>query len=306
MNRRDFLKTSLVLLTSSALSRLYARTNSLGAQRIRLIHSNDTHSQIEPLPMNHPKYPGRGGYAARAEVIKKLRAEGYPTLLLDSGDVFQGTPYYNFYKGELEMKLMSDMKYDAMAIGNHEFDGGIDGLYEAVKFARFSIISSNYDFSKTKLSQIIRPYIIYRFKQYKIGIFALLINPEGLIDKKLLGEVQYKDPELTAAYYAHFLKKKKKCNAVICLSHLGLDSSSNCIGDYDLARKSKNIDVILGGHSHTLLQKPIQLRNSDGKNIVITQNGAYGVQLSVVDLYFNFLGELVNVDAYTNFLKKQG
>ncbi|MCX7696783.1 MAG: metallophosphatase [Bacteroidales bacterium] len=306
MNRRDFLKTSLTLLASSTFSFLEAKANKLGTQTIRIIHTNDTHSQIEPLPLNHPKYPGRGGYAARAAVVNKLRAEGYPTLLLDSGDVFQGTPYYNFYKGELEMKLMSDMKYDAMAIGNHEFDGGIDGLYEALKFARFPVLSSNYDFSKTKLSQIIKPYIIYRFNHIKIGIFSLLLNPDGLIEKKLLGEVKYKDPEITAAYFAHFLKKKKKCHAVICLSHLGLDTSSNSIGDFDLAKKSKNIDLILGGHSHTLLQKPIQLRNSDGKTIIITQNGAYGVQLTIVDMMFNFLGDLVGVNSYTNFLKKQG
>ena len=306
MNRRDFIKWGTTALASLTLLKTKGEKNSFfSSLRIRIIHTNDTHSQIEPLPDNHPKYPGMGGYASRSSLIKMLRAEGYPTLLFDSGDVFQGTPYFNFYKGSLEFKLMSDMKYDAVALGNHEFDNGLDGLYEALKFAKFKFLSANYDFSKTKLKDVVLPYTIFRIKNIRIGVFALTVSPQGLIDPSLLGKVEYKDARTMAAYYAHLLKKKHKCQVVVLLSHLGLESSTYNIGDYDLAKESKNIQLILGGHSHTLLKKPIITTNSDGEKVIITQNGAYGVQLSVIDLDFNPLGALIGMNAYTNFLNKQ-
>lgn len=305
-SRRDFLKTMLTGAGVLALRQTGLSNNKSLVHKITILHTNDTHSQIEPLSTSHPRFPGRGGYAARAALIKQIRAEGNPVLLFDSGDYFQGTPYYNMYKGEVEMKLMSEMGYTAVTIGNHEFDNGLKGLGLALQNADFDVISSNYVFHDEILKGRVRDYKIYDLSGIKIGVFGLGINPQGLVAEQQFGNTDFVDPIRKAAEKAYFLKNKEKCNLVICLSHLGLSSNGNNIGDFDLAKQSKNIDVVLGGHSHTLLNKPIYMRNSDGEQVIICQNGYAGVQMSRVDCLLGNGGEKIFVDGYTtNIFKNQ-
>lgn len=307
-SRRDFLKT--IFATGTALLMpdvLKAVTKTNNLNKIVILHTNDTHSQIEPLPKTHHRFPNMGGYAARAAEINKIRGEGHPVLLFDSGDIFQGTPYYNMYDGELEIKLMSEMNYSAACVGNHEFDNGLDGLVNAMSYATFPFLSSNYIFKHPKLKDLVLPYKIFHFGKIKIGVFALGVNPFGLIGKTNFGETEYKDPVVTAAQMAYKLKKDEKCTMVVCLSHLGYKSSGEGeVGDFELAKQSKNIDLILGGHSHTLLSKPVSVYNSDGKQLFITQNAYAGVRISRIDCFFSNAGELIFTDLHTNkILKKQ-
>lgn len=286
---------------------LRGNASASGAQRIITLHTNDSHSQIDPLPATHHRFPGQGGYAARSAAISNIRGEGDPVLLFDSGDIFQGTPYYNMYGGEVEMKLMSTMNYSAACIGNHEFDKGLDGLASAMQFATFPFISSNYIFSHPVLKERVERERVFSFGKIRIGVFALGVNPEGLINKLTFGDTTFLDPVVTAAEMAYKLKKEKKCSMVICLSHLGYKADESEIGDYELAKQSKNIDLILGGHSHTLLSKPVTVYNSDGKPVIITQNAYAGVRMSRIDAYFSRSGEQIFVDAYTKkIFKMQG
>jgi len=303
-SRRDFLKTLLVAGATLAVPDVLQAGKNKKTKKIVLLHTNDSHSQIDPLPDNHHRYPGLGGFAARSAVINQVRGEGYPVLLFDSGDIFQGTPYYNMYGGEVEMKLMSEMNYSAATIGNHEFDKGLDGLADAMQHATFPFIASNYVFNHDRLKKMIQPYKIFTFGKIKIGVFGLGVYPFGLINKLTFGDTEYRDPVITAAAMAHKLKKEEKCSMVICLSHMGYKSDDEHIADYEMAKQSKNIDVILGGHSHTLLSKPVVVYNTDGKQVTITQNAYAGVRMSRVDCFFTGGGELIFVDAYTNNIFK--
>ncbi|KAF5028699.1 Trifunctional nucleotide phosphoesterase protein YfkN [anaerobic digester metagenome] len=306
-NRRDFLKTLLAAGATLAVPRVLQAGANQKTKRIVILQTNDTHSQIDPLPQSHHRYPGMGGFAARAALINKIRGEGYPVLLFDSGDIFQGTPYYNMYGGEVEMKLMSEMNYSAATIGNHEFDKGLDGLADAMEFATFPFIASNYIFNHPRLSKSVKKYKIFTFGKIRIGVFGLGVYPYGLINKLTFGDTEYRDPVLTAAEMAHKLKKEEKCSMIVCLSHMGYKADDeDHVADFELAKQSKNIDLILGGHSHTLLSKPVTTYNSDNKQVIITQNAYAGVRMSRVDCHFSSGGELIFVDAYTNnIFKKQ-
>jgi 5'-nucleotidase len=285
-NRRDFLKT---LAGSAALVGLSNFPLDLLAkhelEKITILHTNDVHSHIDPFPLNDPKYPGLGGVARRAALIKKIRAEEKNVLLLDSGDIFQGTPYFNMYGGEVEMKLMSEMGYDASTIGNHDFDNGMDGLARQLPHANFPLLCSNYDFSDTPLHNKTQPTKIIEKGGIRIGLFGLGIELEGLVEKKLYGNTVYLDPVAKAETYSRHLKEEKKCDLVICLSHLGYKYNEEKISDEILARQSRNIDLILGGHTHTFLDQPVRTKNRDGKEILIAQVGWAGIKLGRIDFY---------------------
>ena len=287
-SRRKFIKQSLYGSAGIALMNAFpfdafAKDDEI---RITILHTNDVHSRIDPFPMSDPKWPGLGGAARRASLIKKIRAEEKNVLLLDVGDIFQGTPYFNLYGGELEIKLMSEMGYDASTIGNHDFDNGIDGLAKQLPNATFPLLNTNYDFSNTSLKDKTQPYKIFKKDGIKIGVFGIGIELEGLVDKKLYGETKYLDPLEKSAYYANFLKKDAKCDLVICLSHLGYKYKEKKVSDVILAEQSKNIDLILGGHTHTFLDKPLSYKNSDGKEILIAQVGWGGIRLGKIDYIF--------------------
>ncbi len=254
--------------------------------KISLLHTNDVHSRIEPFPMDGGKYQGMGGAVKRAELINSIRAKEEHVLLLDCGDMFQGTPYFNFYGGELEFKLMSQMQYDAATIGNHDFDGGIDGLHKQLPHANFPLICSNYDFSDTIMNGSVKPFITKQKGDIKIGILGVGIALEGLVPKRLYKDTQYLDPIAKANEYAALLKKEERCDLVICLSHLGYQYRNQKVSDVVLAENSKNIDIILGGHTHTFLDEPHIVANLDGDPVWINQAGWGGIMLGRLDIIF--------------------
>ena len=290
MKRREFLKGSIssgLLLSAGGLS--LSSFNTLGSKHLTVLHTNDVHSYIDPFPADHPKNPNMGGVARRAALIEKIRAENPNVLLLDSGDIFQGTPYFNYYGGELEFKLMSMMKYDLATIGNHDFDNGIDGLYGQLPNATFEFVSANYDFKNTVLDGHVKPYKVFNKNGIKVGVFGLGVELDGLVDKRNYKETVYHDPVSVAQEMSRVLKHEKKCDLVICLSHIGYQykNEPDKICDTKLATLTKDIDLIIGGHTHTFLDKPTILKNSDGKDVLVNQVGCYGINLGRIDFYFD-------------------
>ena len=300
--RRNFIKkSSLGLLGISLLPKIsFAKKNDV---KITILHTNDMHSHI--LPFTSGRNKGLGGMAQRAGIINKIRSQKEHVLLLDAGDIFQGTPYFNFYEGELEFKLMSKMKYDAATLGNHDFDNGLEGLKKQLPYAKFPFLIANYDFSNTILKNIFQPYKIFKKGGINIGVFGLGIKLEGLVPKKLYAETIYQDPIEKANYYASLLKKKKKCHLVICLSHLGFKYKTEKISDINLAKQTRNIDLIIGGHTHTFLKEPIQQLNLDKKRVLINQVGWAGINLGKIDFHFNQYGEEKKVFGEAIFIKKR-
>lgn len=288
MKRREFVQKSVAASTLVGLGGLSIAATSKRKRHITILHTNDVHSHIEPFPADHHRNPNLGGAARRATIIDAVRKENPNTLLLDAGDIFQGTPYFNFYGGELEFKLMSMMQYDAATIGNHDFDNGIDGLLSQLPHAKFKFLSANYDFSNTVMDTFSKPYKIFNKDGIKIGVFGLGIKLEGLVDPRLYKETVYLDPVEITQDMSRILKKEQHCDLVICLSHLGYDNKSGQrVGDLQLASKTENIDLIIGGHSHTFLPKPTITRNSAGENMLVNQVGAYGLNLGRIDFYFD-------------------
>ena len=291
MKRRDFLqKTSVAtgLLTLGGFG-LQSFTSSARTSQITILHTNDVHSHIDAFGPEDGRNANKGGIARRASLIESIRNENPNTILLDAGDIFQGTPYFNYYGGELEFKLMSMLKYDASTIGNHDFDNGIDGLYAQLPHAKFDFICSNYDFSNTIMNTHVKPYRIFKKDTIKIGVFGLGIELEGLVDKNMYKETKYLDPIETAQEMTSILKYNERCDLIICLSHLGYDykENPNKISDLKLASVTKNIDLIIGGHTHTFLSKPTIVKNIEDKNMLVNQVGCYGINLGRIDFYFN-------------------
>jgi len=287
-NRRDFIRT---LMGSAAFLGLASTPLDLFAKheiiKLTILHTNDVHSRIDPFPKNDPKYPGMGGVARRASLIKQIRAKEVNVLLLDAGDIFQGTPYFNLYGGELEFKLMSDMGYDAATIGNHDFDNGIDGLAKQLPNAKFPFLNLNYDFSDTPMAGSVLPYKIFQKAGITIGVIGIGIELAGLVDPKLYGNTIYSNPIQIADDTALMLKKNLKCDLVICLSHLGYKYSEKKISDEVLAQESSYIDLIIGGHTHTFLDEPVRYKNKSNKEILVAQVGWAGIRLGRVDYYFD-------------------
>lgn len=290
MKRRNFIKNTAAtsaLLSISGLSLSSFTTTK--ERKITILHTNDVHSHIDPFPENHPRNPSMGGVVRRASIIDQIRKEEENVLLLDAGDIFQGTPYFNYYGGELEFKLMSMMKYDVATLGNHDFDNGINGFYAQLPHANFEFVSANYDFKNTELSGIVKPYKTFIKDGIKIGVFGLGIELEGLVDKKLYKETKYNNPIEVASDVTKTLKETEKCDLIICLSHLGYDykNEKDKPSDLKLAAATKDIDLIIGGHTHTFLDKPVIKTNKVGKQVVINQVGAYGINLGRIDFYFS-------------------
>jgi 5'-nucleotidase len=254
-------------------------------QKIKLVilHTNDTHSQVEPTEKSTLKTADMGGYARRMGVIQQIRSEEKNVLLLDAGDYSQGTPYFNFFNGRVEIDAMNRMQYDAVTLGNHEFDNGMDTLAVVLKNARFPLISSNYNFDKTPLKGMLKPYLILEKSGLRIGIMALNVNPVSLIFEKNYKGMIYEDPIEKANEISYLLKKKEKCDVIICLSHLGADTLKMEVNDFEIARKTSYINVIIGGHSHSLITNVTE-KNAVGKPIVIAQMGKSGLYLGRVEL----------------------
>ena len=251
--------------------------------KLVILHTNDTHSQVEPTENSNLKTANMGGYARRMGVIEKIRSEEKNVLLFDAGDFSQGTPYFNFFNGRVEIDALNRMQYDAGTLGNHEFDNGIDTLAVILKNARFPLISSNYELENTPIKNHIQPYLILKKFGLKIGIMALNVDPKSLIIESNYRGLVYRDPIEKAQELSAFLKNKKKCDLVICLSHLGSDSTSVDVNDFTVAHQTKHIDIILGGHSHSLLEN-VKTNNANGKKVIISQMGKSGLYLGRIDL----------------------
>ena len=285
MKRRKFIQ-NLVLGTGTLLvsPSLFSQENMKKKKHLVILHTNDTHSTIEPFPSNHSKFPNMGGVSKRHTIIQKIRSEEEHVLLLDAGDIFQGTPYFNVFNGELEMKLMSILEYDAATMGNHDFDIGLEGFLKAKQFANFPFLCANYDFSKTILAGQTKSYHIFHKAGIKIGVFGIGVALKGLVSEDKYGNTRYLDPIITANKIASELKSKA-CDLVICLSHLGFEYENKSINsDRKLAAESQNIDLILGGHTHTFFDKPLVLQNLKNKDVLVNQVGWGGVYLGRIDI----------------------
>ena len=287
MNRKTFIKNSIY--GSAAVGLALNNFSCSSHKNITILHTNDVHSHVEPFSKDHSEFPNKGGFERRATLISEIRRQNPNTLLFDAGDIFQGTPYFNFYGGEIEFKLMSMLGYDAITIGNHDFDNGMDGLDKQLPNAKFDIISSNYDFKNTILESKVSDYKIYNKSGIKIGVFGLGIELEGLVSKDLYKETKYLDPIDIANDTAKKLNETENCDLVICLSHLGYkyEKFPNKVSDLNLAKSTKNIDLIIGGHTHTFMNKPVVLKNNVGNDVLINQVGCFGLYLGRIDFSFD-------------------
>lgn len=253
---------------------------------IIILSTNDVHSRVNPFADNDRKNPSKGGYAQRMTLIKKSRLENKNVLLLDAGDVSQGTPFYNTFGGVFQIECMNKMGYDAMTLGNHEFDNGIDALTHTIKAATFPIICTNYDFSETPLAGLTKPYHILTKQGVKIGILGIGVKLEGLVGKENSGKTIYLDPIAQANKYAEELKNQG-CQLIIALSHLGIDCDEGSVSDRILAQKTKNINLIIGGHTHTFMNVPYYELNLSGNKVAIIQSGYAGINIAKTKFTLN-------------------
>lgn len=297
-SRRSFLKHTLpAMAVATVIPGKILSARDPKALILTILHTNDVHSQIDPFEPSHPKYPGMGGAAIRSAVIQNIRAREEQVLLFDAGDIFQGTPYYNMFNGEPEIRLMSYMKYNGATIGNHDFDKGLEGLANQLKYATFPLINANYDFTNTIMEGKSIPYKIFIKGGVKVGVFGLGIELNGLVDSRLFGNTRYHDPLTVAERISNELKYKKKCGLIICLSHLGLQYNTNKVSDVVLARSSHCIDLIIGGHTHTFLDEPLRERSKDGREVLVTQAGYAGLRLGRIDFTLDKLtGKKIKTD----------
>jgi 5'-nucleotidase len=289
MKRRNFIQQTAAASALVGLGGMGLQSFTGTTKKITILHTNDVHSHIDPFGPEDGRNPNRGGVARRAGLIASIRKENPNTLLFDAGDIFQGTPYFNYYGGELEFKLMSMLKYDAATIGNHDFDNSVDGLYAQLPHAKFDFISSNYDFSNTVMDTHVKPYKIFMVDGIKVGVFGLGIELAGLVDKNMYKETKYLNPLEIAQDMSRVLKEEEKCDLIVCLSHLGYSyrDTSQKPDDLKLGKATKDIDLIIGGHTHSFLDKPTIVQNMAGKNMLVNQVGCYGINLGKIDFYFD-------------------
>ena len=288
MKRRNFIKKTSASLALASVGGLTFKSCETKPKHITILHTNDTHSQIEPFDPNHHKFANKGSVARRASLIQKVRNENPNTLLLDAGDIFQGTPYFNYFGGEIEFKLMSLLKYDAATMGNHDFDNSIEGFHHQLPNANFDFVCANYDFKNTILNTLVKPYKIFFKDGIKIGVFGLGIELQNLVSPELFKETTYLDPIEITKDITRELKENENCDLIICLSHLGYHyKNTQKVSDLKLATATKDIDLIIGGHTHTFLPKPTLVKNVNNETVIVNQVGAYGVNLGRIDFYFD-------------------
>ena len=289
INRRTFLTTSAAF--GATLVAFPRETLSAADAVITILHTNDTHSQIEPLPANDVN-AGKGGVARRATLVKRVRKENPNTLLVDAGDVLQGTPYFNFYKGEVEYKAMSAIGYDVGTLGNHEFDNGVEALAAALKFANFDIVSANYDVKGTVLEQRVKRYVVKTVGGIRIGLLGLGVSPVALITPDNFKGVTYIDPVVAAREVVKKLREEERCALVVCMSHLGYNADAKS-GDSFVASQVDGIDFIASGHTHTFMKEPVTQTQPCGAKTTIFQVGKSGIYVGRVDFTFRN-GKLVD------------
>ena len=258
-----------------------ACTVQKNVQTLTILHTNDTHSQVEPLEEGK-RDAFCAGYARRMGMVEQIRKTNPNLILLDAGDYSQGTPYFNFYHGRIEIDAMNRMHYDAITLGNHEFDYGVDTLATILKMAKFPIVCANYDVTGSALDSLVKPYTIITRGELRIGVFGLGIDPSGLISEKNFFPLRYLDPVNAAQNVADKLKNEENCHLVICLSHQGTDpSTEGKISDTELANETRNIDIIIGAHTHKVVENRY-VKNLDGKDVLLTQVGKSGARIGEI------------------------
>lgn len=267
---------------------LFTAVGAYAQKHLEVLHTNDTHSCIMPLNPNlaDTAVAGRGGFLRRVAMIKEERAKNPDLLLIDSGDFSQGSPFYTMFKGDVEIGLMNLMGYDAVTIGNHEFDFGLENMARIFKMAKFPVVCANYDFTGTCVEGLVKPYVIIKRNGLKIGLFGLSPQLEGLVDLSKCKGVTYLDPVEVGNRVAAELKHDKKCDVVICVSHLGWLRPDE-MGDQKLLASSKDIDLVLGGHSHSYFKDLRYVNNANGKAVPVDQNGKNAMYVGKLTLSFD-------------------
>jgi 5'-nucleotidase len=291
IDRKTFLKQSALAgagLALTGLKPMLGYSGNPGMKLITIMHTNDTHARIDPFPAGSGTYAGLGGAARRMALVNKLREKNPHNLLLDAGDTFQGTPYFNYYNGALDFKLMSMMGYDASTIGNHEFDNAVSGFVDVAPKANFPFVSSNYDYiNAPEMRRFIREYIIKYVNGVKIGIFGLGVDFKNLVLPHLHEGVRYFDPVFVSRQMVQRLKRGERCDLVICLSHIGYQYADGRVSDTVVANEVDGIDLIIGGHTHTLLDEPVIVEKAGKDPTIISQVGHAGVVLGQIDFEFD-------------------
>jgi len=306
INRRIFIKQTVmaggaVLATSIFPDFVFAEE---AIDALTILHTNDVHSRLEPFPMDGSNHAGLGGVAPRSRLISQIKKEEKNVLLLDAGDMFQGTPYFNIYKGEPEIKAMNMMQYDAGTIGNHDFDGGLENLASQLSHATFAMVNCNYNFDRTPLEGKVVPYTIIQKENIKIGILGVGIELKGLVPDNLYGNIIYNNPIQKANETADLLNKKG-CDMIICLSHLGDKYFDNKVSDEILAKECYDIDLIIGGHTHRFFNKPLVYNNRSKGNTVVNQVGWAGIQLGRLDYNFTRMKKKNLVRSHTVMIREK-
>ena len=271
MKKTKYILTALLIGSACGMS-----ATGENEVELRIVHTNDTHSCIMPVSphSSDTALADKGGFVRRAALVRDLRAEDNSLLLFDSGDFSQGSAYYNLYKGEVEVKLMNEMRYDAATIGNHEFDFGLENMARIFRMAGFPIVCANYHVEGTVLEGLVKPYVILERKGVKIGVFGLGTQLEGMVASENYAGVIYEDPITAANRVADILKHREHCDVVVCLSHLGWQIDG--IDDSEVIPATRDIDIVLGGHSHTYMEHPEVVKNADGEYVYCNQMGKHG------------------------------
>lgn len=287
INRRKFLrKIAIIGIGSTFIPSLFSNSNKKKKRKLIVLHTNDFHSRIDAFPANHPKYPNQGGIRALKGMIDEVKSENTNVLLLDCGDIIQGTPYFNLFGGNVEIEWMNKIGYHASTLGNHDFDGGIENLKKLIEKAKCPFINCNYGVKNTVLANKLLEYKIVKINNLKIGITGVGIDPQGLIPDHLCKGVTYLDPIEQVNNIAKTLKEEKHCDFVICISHLGFEYKNDQVSDKVLATKTRNVDLILGGHTHTFLDAPVSVENLDKKKVLVNQAGWAGLRLGKIEITF--------------------
>lgn len=278
-------------------------SRSDGDNRLVILHTNDTHSQILPVDTD-----GLGGVMRRKAVIDSVRDAEKNVLLVDAGDAVQGTLFFHLYGGQVEQEVMNLLGYDMRILGNHEFDNGVDSLATMLRKFKGQMISSNYDLDDTPLEDIFVPYVIKEYGGHKIGFIGINLDPEGLVAKGRAEGVEYLPAVAQANIMADMLRSDKGVEAVVALTHIGYNPPS-AIGDSVLALNSRGIDVIIGGHTHDAIDPTTErgarrsrMTNRDGHPVLVAQAGKSGRYVGKIVLNLDSLGkaapdyELIKID----------
>lgn len=287
LNRRNFIKKTGIGLAIAGFGsipmQLLASDNFV---TITILHTNDIHCHVEPFTSTDENMNNIGGLARISSLVKSVRKENRNTLLFDAGDMFQGTPYFNYFRGELILKLMSEIGYNAGTIGNHEFDNGLEGILEPLPNAKFQLINSNYDFSDTILQGQFPRYKIFKQDGIKVGVYGLGIDLERWVSTKNYGNTIYNNPIKVGQEMESFLKNEENCDLIVCLSHLGIRDDNQIANDTILAAETQYTDLIIGGHTHTYLEEPMFLKNKLGEQVIVNHAWWGGLVAGRIDFIF--------------------